>query len=245
MNLKKIQSLAISGDDFSSYEGDPGVMYTGYNDDMVDFGGDGNNSHFGAEIISQRRFTVTLVNTFTSVKQALLSPSYSPSLPAGNAGGAPIADGAIVTVGADTLTASGSPKTIAELLKFIERNPARLIGMKITSNATDQLAQQVVVQRKSPFATLQDEFIDLASYTREEANNDKMVTVRGLNYQFDDQTEIRFPVAAGAAGTPTRTTITLYFGAVLNPASALNKKSAKAGNNPAVAQVRAAVASAQ
>lgn len=244
MNLQKIRSLA--DDDFSSYEGDAHVTYTGYGDDMVDFGGDGNNSHFGAEIISQRRFTITLINNFLVEKQALICPSYAPSLPAGNANGAPILDGAFITVGADTATASGSPKTIAELLAFISKNPTRLIGMKITSNVTDQLAKQVVVQRKSPFATLQDEFIDLASYTREEANNDKMVTVRGLNYQFDEQTEIRFPMAAGTgAGNPSRTTITLYFGAVLNTASGLNKKSARAGNNPAVAQVRAAVASAQ
>jgi hypothetical protein len=243
MNLQRIQQLA--DDDFMTpYEGDGAVTYTGYGDDMVDFGGDNIQGHFGKEIISQRRFTVTLVNTCLTEKQALLCPSYDPTFPAGNVQGAPIRDGIVVTDGATTLTAAGSPKSIANLLAFATFNPMRLIGMKVVSNVQDQLAKQMTIRRKSPFSTLQDQFIDLASYTSEMANNDKMVTVRGLNYQFDNQTEIILPVAASDGVTNPRVTVTLYFGAVLNTASALNKKSDKAGNNPSVAQVRAAVAGA-
>lgn len=239
MNLQRIQQLA--GDDFTSYDGDASVVYTGFGDDMVDFGGN-DSGHFGNEIASSRRFTIAIISSIVTEKQALLCPSYDPSLPAGNVNGAPIAEGVIVTVGATTMQTNGSPKSITNLLAFIDKNPCRLIGMKIVSNVADQLAKQITIQRKSPFATLQDEFIDLASYTKEESNNDKMVTIRGLNYQFDNQTEIRLPVPASDGVTPVRTTVTLYFGAVLNTASALNKKSNKAGNHPAVAQIRAAVA---
>jgi hypothetical protein len=71
-----------------------------------------------------------------------------------------------------------------------------------------------------------------------------MVTVRGLNLQFDNQTEIQMPIVACDGVTTVKTTVTLYFGAVLNTASALNKKGNKAGNHPRVAQARAVVAGA-
>jgi hypothetical protein len=240
MNLANIQRMAANlQPEYENYEGDQRTaIYTGYNDDLVDF--DGQATDFANEVAGQRTFTLTFTNLIqTGVKYAGLSPAYIHTYAAGNINGAPIATGVMVTDTGKTLTAQGTPKAIEELTAFLADNPARLVSMKIVSNNADQLAQMCIIKQRSPFRNLEDSYLNLADYTVETSNNDKMLTLKGLQYQFDKQTEFLFPIVPSADGvTAVKTTITLKFGAVLNTAAALNKKAYAAGHNPRVQQGR-------
>lgn len=225
MNLQKINQLSREAG-YTNYEGDEGNMYTGYQDDFIDFGG--KDLDFASEIATDRVFTYTITNATAGTLTALLCPSYSPNTPAGTY---PIVEGVMVA----NFSASGSPKTITNFLAFINVNPTSIIAMKIVSNVSAQLAAVMNIVRKSPFRDLETEQIVLGSYTSEINNNDKMVTVR-RPFQMDNQTEISLPIPAGAT-----TSITFYCGAVLNTARALNNKSNRAGRSTAVANTRALV----
>jgi len=230
-SLDHINELA--GDaGMTSYDGDYQETYTGLGDDFVDFGGKALD--FASEIASDRIFSITVNNAgaYGGPITVLLTPSYIPSI-AGNV----VRDGGLS--GAASVVCSGAPKTIAEFIAFIGRNPTAVVAMKVRSTHAEQLAQTINITRKSPFATLGSEQINLESFTTEIANNDKMVTVR-RPFQIDDQTEVSVVVPQGAT-----TTFTFYCGAVLNTAKALHSKSNRAGKNVKVASSRAMVAAAK
>lgn len=233
--LRNVQHLAEDAG-LSRYEGDEHFAgaenygfnddYTGYGDDHLDFGGQGID--FSNEIAVDRVFNIVLANTSGAAQTVLLCPSYNPSSTI------LVADGVIG--GVANFTGSGSPKTIANLLTFISRNPTKLVAMKISATDATQLAQVINIVPKSPFKDLESKRIMLSSFTSESNQNDKMVTVplHNGNYQFDDQTEWNLTIPNNCT-----TTISLYFGVTLNTAAALSRKAEKAGQNRKVTNSRA------
>lgn len=221
---------AIAGETFSNYEGDGGDQYTGFGDDFMDFGG--NAVSFANEMATDRIFSITLTNATAAAQTVFLNNDYSRA----NDSAGVVRDGVVLSANGADLTASGSPKTIANLLGYLAKNPTNVLALKITSNNTAQLAQTLEIMRQSPFRNLENELIILSSYTAETSTNDKMVTVR-RPFQLDNQTTLSFQIPAN-----TISTITFYFGATLNTAKALNSKSGRAGKHPQVSQMRAIAA---
>jgi hypothetical protein len=235
MYMQEIDELANSA--FTNLEGDD-EHYTGFGDDLVEFSG--KSLDFASEIASELVFSITVVNGSSLSQTVLLNPSFEPSI-----SNRTIVDGLIEAaiggvVGAD-LSSSGSPKKISTLLKFIDKNPANVVAVKIRSNNTAQLSTSLELTRVSPFTNLPNELITLDSFTKEESANDKMVTVR-RPFQLDCQTQLSVAIPAGSPTNPTISTFTMYFGAILNTAKALNSKTNRAGKSPRVAGARAIAA---
>lgn len=219
MNLQEINDQM---DDLSNYDGDDANTYTGFGDDLVDFGGNGVD--FANEIGTDRVYSMTITNTTGATQTVILCPSYVPSNAA-----AVIRDGVIIA----NLSAVGAPKTIANFLGFIAQNPTSVVAFRVSTDNTQMLYQTITLTRKSPFRDLESEYIPLGSFTTEFATNDKMVTVR-RPFQMDNQTELSVTIP-----TATNVTFTFYCGAVLNTSKALNNKSKRAGRNRRVAAGRA------
>jgi hypothetical protein len=235
LSLARISGLADN--DLSNYDGDDAGRhgfdddaigyddeYTGFGDDHLDFGG--KTIDFANEVSVDRVFTIIIVNGTAATVNVLLCPSYTPSVSANV-----INDGAFIV----NMTATGAPKTIANLISFIGRNPIKVLAIKVSSTVAQQLAEVINIVPKSPFKTLETNQITLGSFTSEANQNDKMVTVNltNANYQFDDQTEWNVNVPVGTS------TFTFYFGATLNSARALNQKSQRAHKSSRVQNTRA------
>jgi hypothetical protein len=220
MDLQYITRQA--NEEMSNYEGDENrgreyTGYTGYKDDFVDF--DGKGLSFASSIAANRVYTVTISNTTGANQTVLLCPSYVPS--SANV----VADGVIG--GVANFIGSGSPKTIANFLAWVNVNPTHVVAMRIQSTLAAQLQQTMTFTRKSPFKDLETDLINLGSFVNEANNNDKLVTIN-RPFQMDNQTEISVPIPSTAV-----TTFTFFCGAVLNTAAALNNKFSKAAQTAA------------
>ena len=126
-----------------------------------------------------------------------------------------ILDGAFKGVedGAETsLTAAGSPGRIEALLNFIKQNPVLVRKMKFKSTSSEQTEVTINYKRESPFRTLGDENIALATFTNENTVKDNVVTV-SREFQFDDQSKLTVPVAPDST-----LTLTFEIPAVVNGA---------------------------
>jgi hypothetical protein len=198
--------------------------YTGLEDDHVEFGGKG--SSFATELRDHKTFTVTVNNTTAAnVRVAFGSPIEVA------ANSLLLNEGALT--GNNGVTCTGSPKSYDSFRKFVDKHPTRLIALKMQSNNTAQLAQAIVVTHFSPFENLGSKPLPISSFTKEESLNANMVTLRNLNYQLDDQTEIAIDIPAN-----TQTVFTLYLGGVSNAAAALNKKANRAAQSSKVQAAR-------
>ena len=186
--------------------GGPDLEYDGYGDDMVDF--EGQASNFGNEVLTGRRFTVTLVNANEANTRAdvTLFASHATTI------------AAIAGV-----TVTGKPKPIANLRAWIVNNPVRCMGFKVDSTSIAQNSEVAVIRPQSPFRNLEDEIIAFDDFTKTTDFRDKMVEVN-VPFQLDNQTDFVF----GLPGACT-TNITFYFGAALNTAKSLMKKAKAAG----------------
>lgn len=197
--------------------------YDGFDDDDLDFGGQGIN--FASEMANERQFQMILSNENAAAQTVILCPSYSPT----NANRV-IRDGAIpYAVGATDLIAAGSPGTIAEFLEFIKQNPTRSVQFQFETNNSASLSQNMTMQHKAPWMKASGiQQINLSNNRTEFASNDKLITVKRQT-QFDHQTEIILTMAPRvAAGTPTTVTITWFIGGVYNIAKSLHKKFSRA-----------------
>ncbi len=219
MDLQAIQRAADS--DISNYDGrNSPEYYTGFGDDFVDF--DGQGLDFARAVQAKRIINFTIVNASTTVtRTVLLFPSYFPDLTNAQT----LTDGA-----SGNITGSATPASIAHMQAWVMLNPTQVLAMKIVTNQTNQLAQTLYLRRKSPFKTLTTDYIPLNAFTSEVNNNDKMVTVQSP-FQLDNQTEIALDIVPSST-----TTITLFCGAVLNTAAALNNKFKKAATTAAAGQ---------
>lgn len=243
MNLQRINELAedsgLSSYEGENYEGENNYEddnYDGYDDDQLDFGGQAVD--FATEIATDRVFTCSFVNASGATRKVLLSPSYRPSLAAGNILGAPMKEGTIVDNAGALLTGAGSPYSIDDFVAFFTKNATRVLAIKIQSTNEDQMAQQIVITPKSPFRALESQTVLLSSYTSEYATNNKMVTVR-RPFQLDDQNEVSLDIPVGT------TTVSFYCGALINNALTLSKKAARAGKHPRVRNARMKIATAK
>ena len=198
--------------------------YTGFGDDQLDFGGD--QVDFASELAGARSFQLVLQNGNATIARVSLGAAMIP-LP----GTTQISEGMFIEpVGTGTgVIATGSPESYDFLKKFIERNPSRLVALKVLSDNELQLAQSLVVRHVSPFENLGSRQIPLASFTRESAFNVKMLTLKNLDLQLDNQTDISLAIPGN-----TTTTLTLYVGAILNNSKTLAARASLSKRSAAV-----------
>jgi hypothetical protein len=204
--------------DIVPYEGEIVDGYTGFGDDDVEFGS--TSVDFKNEIGSAKTFTVVVTNRANTVKRVGLGAAIE----AVN-GVIALADGSLDN---ENIEVSASPKPYNLLKEFIRFNPSRLVTMKIQSNNEAQLAQSIFVTHSSPFEVSGSRNISIASYTNENGFNTKMATLRDLELQLDNQTNIAIDIPGAVAGVPTQTVLTLYIGAIYNIAKGLNKRANRA-----------------
>ncbi len=188
--------------------------YTGLDDDQIDFGGDGTS--FANELAAHRVFTVVVNNTSNLPERISLGAAMEPvagtqQLVEGNVGGK------------GTLTCQGDPSSYNFFKKFIEKHPARLVAIKMTSSNEAQLAQAFMLTHVSPFENLGSKPLSLASYTKETQFNARMVTLKNMDFQLDDQTDLSIAIPPN-----TQTVFTLYIGGIHNAAKALDAKAKRA-----------------
>ena len=198
---------------FSSFEGED-LYYTGLGDDHLDFGGPARS--FADLSKSERIFVINLNNQLTTTETVVLFPGYT--WYPGATGNNWLKDGVIKTVDSKTLSASGSPKTIAELLGFLMKNPITLHAMRFNSSEAGQVSQQMVYKELSPFKDLQSRVIDLGAYVNENTYKDKMVTVP-MDVVISGDVELSIPILANSTCT-----ITLFFGVAANNSQMLKRK---------------------
>lgn len=216
VDLQDLQDFA--NNNFSSFEGD---YYTGENDEFVDFGGP--NESFATEHNAGRVFVINIINQLDTTENVVLFPGYT-WFP-GATGNNWIIDGVIKTVNGRTLRASGSPKTIKELLSFIMKNPTNLVAMRFSSSDAAQVQQQMIYRELSPFKDLQSKIFDLGTYTNENTYRDKMVTVPTPGVIASGDVELSIPILANSTCS-----ITFFFGAVLSQSVALKNKRSQAAS---------------
>lgn len=208
---------------FSSFEGED--LYTGADDDMLDFGGKGRS--FASEADAQRIFVVNITSTLNHTQKVRIFPGYT--WKPGDVGviddAAILNDGTFFTDASGNLSASGSPKTIKEFLAFIMKNPTNLAGMRIGSTNTAQIQQQLTYRELSPFKDLQSRIIDLGAYTDENTYRDNMVTVPTPDLILSSDMNLDIPILANST-----TTITFFCGGVLSQSVALKNKRERAAS---------------
>lgn len=209
----------FANDNFSSFEGES--YYTGEGDQWLDFGGP--NTSFATEHSAGRVFLVNIKNDLTTTENVILFPGYT--WYPGATGNNWLLDGAIKTVDTKTLSATGSPKTIKELLSFIMKNPTNLNAIRISSSDATQVQQQMVYKELSPFKDLQSRIIDLGTFTNENTYRDKIVTVPTPGIIASSEVELSIPIIAGSTCS-----ITFFFGGVLSSSVAMKNKRSQAAS---------------
>jgi hypothetical protein len=205
---------------FDGFEGE-NDFYTGIGDPMLDFGGD--NRSFANVMDEGRIFIMTLTNTVTTANRtAYLIPGITWA-PGRTANGF-IADGTFNDVAGNAgLTAAGAPGTITDFLAFIKDNPTQVNAIRVESSNSLQIGQQIVIEELSPFRTLQNRLITLASFQDENTYRDKIVTVPTPGLILSGQCRMTLPIVYTASSNTT-TTITFFCGAVTNQAQYLKNK---------------------
>lgn len=207
----------------SSFDGFEGsTNYTGYGDDMLDFGG---NFSFASVTDAQRTYVMTLVNAHTAALKTYLLPGIS--YYSGHSIDGVAKDGTYYdTAHTGThFTGSGSPSTIAEFYSFLMNNPIQLLGMRIEGSLTAQVQQQIEVTEFSPFRQLGSRVWNLNTNQTENTYRDKIVTFATAGIVMGGQTQMKLTVPAACT-----TTVTFYCGAILNPHAALANKTTRARN---------------
>ncbi len=221
-NFSSMNGEEVEFEGESGFEGE--ASYSGANDDMVDFSGASN--FLTQQAKSGRIFTMKIGNIGVNTvdKNIILNPAYTPEGRA--AGSIVVTDGTTnYAVGADII-ASGQPKLIQNFLDFVKNNPSESLGFKIRATVSaQQLEQDVLVRELSPFKTLGDRTIPLATFQDENTYQLLVVTVPE-KINLTNQTEVSIVLLAGET-----ITITWFIGAIINNAVALANKQLRAGKH--------------
>lgn len=232
-NFSSVQGDEDDDDNFEgedAYEGEDG--YTGANDDLVDFGG--TNQMGAASFLSKhkggRKFTITMENTATLLplvnsldKFIVLNPGYTSE--GRKAGAIIMTDGSVIydVPNGGRIIFSGAPKTIANFLAFIDKNPTEILGFKVKARSfTDSIEQSVNVRELSPFKTLEDKDIFMSTFQDENTYQPLVVTVPE-RIAFNNQNEVGVTLLANE-----KLTVTFFIGGILNTSVSLEKKHIRA-----------------
>jgi len=217
----------------SNYQEDVNQMYIGQNDISVEFLG---GSNFAGANPSGLNFGIKLTNSGKSAKDRVVAiiPGYFDNAAdiiadlTGLAVDAIVADGTMVggEGDGDCLVGSGTPKKIADFIKFIKHNPTRISFIKMLVDDEAQIEEPIYIKKLSPFRNLEDVTLYPSVYKDSNQQNAKRVEIETPDLQFDNQTIVIYRIGAG------RTVSMNFFPtAVANTAATLAKKATVAASN--------------
>lgn len=219
-------------DDFEDFE-DYEVFddYIGADDEFLDYGGNGvsfaaHNQGFRTASI---QISVTANNSKVTKLQLfgdLLVGAVDSSKPIIKEG--TIASETIGGTDTATITGSGSPKSINQLLAWLQQQPTILQGMQIATSQTTILSSIIERYETSPFRDMSTDPINLSVFRNEYQYQTGLLTIPKINQVISNQNYWYISIPTGTAFTMT---INLYFGAALNNATALQNKMTRAMSN--------------
>jgi len=196
--------------DKAKYIGFDGDMYTGQEDPLVEFNGNGN--WFNG---NSKTFTLTLNNTSTQSKEVTLFPGmmWNPLISNGDAfienpSNLLVAtDGVIYTEAAGkTITVTGFPTNVRLLTTYLNNHSSWLSSIKLLASTPAQLQQPFRFREINPFEIKGEKILDLSMYTGKGYYENNMIDVP-LNQTIDDLTQVSVNILAGCS-----LTITFNFG---------------------------------
>ena len=211
-------------EDFEDYE----VYddYIGADDEFLDFGGNGIS--FAAHNQGFRTASITISVTSANDKSKLqlfgdlLVGAADSNVPM-------IKEGTIYEKSsAAAITGTGSPKSINQLLAWLQQQPTILQGMQIATAQTSILSGIIERYETSPFRDMSTDPINLSVFRNEYQYQTGLLTIPNINQVISNQNYWYITIPTGTAFTMT---INLYFGAALNNATALQNKMVRAAGN--------------
>lgn len=207
--------------------GTSATLYTGENDPSISI--DGNVRNFSQEGHIGKEFTLTLGNTAASVRTARLFAGYN----TGDNDAAPgqVVDGAFNDVyGNPGLQASSNDPDVAirEFQRYVERNPTRVIHIRIQSDTESQVQQILKLHQLNPFNRQGYTSIKPGLTVTGNQYNANIADVQ-CDFQLDDKSDVTLNVLPGS-----KTTYTFFCGATLSASKELAVKAAVAKTNLAM-----------
>lgn len=218
-DLSELEAEAL--DNLSNFDGYEGALggYSGYKDDFLSF--DGVAQSFANEVAANRIFTVTVTNSASTASAFYIIPGFKNYNADGTVADGVMKEGNFKAIGASAAETSstGSPATIDQFRRFVERNPTRVVGMKMTASSASVISDMLIVkEEQSPFRELGTSTIYSTLYQNENTYNDKVVTIKE-GFDLNDQIAIKVNMPASSS-----VTFNFICGAILNPAEALKAK---------------------
>lgn len=205
--------------------------YIGADDEFLDYGGNGisfaahNQGFRTASIlvsVSSGNSQVTKLQLFGDLLVGAVDPN-KPMIKEGK-----VASETIGGVDTTTITASGSPKSINQLLAWLQQQPTILQGMQIATSETTILSSIIERYETSPFRDMSTDPINLSVYRNEYQYQTGLLTIPNVNQVIGNQNYWYITIPTGKTFTMT---INLYFGVSMNISTALQNKLQRAMGN--------------
>ena len=219
-------------EDFEDFEDfDDADVYIGEGDEFLDYGGSGitfaaHNQGFRTASI---QVNVTADNSKVTKLQLfgdLLVGAVDTAKPMIKEG--VIAEETVSGSSVTTISASGSPKSINQLLAWLQQQPSVLQGMQLATSQTTILSSIIERYETSPFRDMATDPINLSVFRNEYQYQTGLLTIPNINQVIGNQNYWYINIPTGVAFTLT---INLYFGASLNTSTALQNKLQRAQSN--------------
>lgn len=128
-----------------------------------------------------------------------------------------IAEGAFKSIDGKDLTGAGFPSSISKFNRFLQQNPGKIVGIRMSSTVETQMDTNISVDIYNPFkrGLLNQQAIPLQRYRNEYVYQNNILTLP-IVVDFNNQTVVTATVVANST-----LTITVFFDKVLNTSKAL------------------------
>ena len=129
------------------------------------------------------------------------------------------------------ICSSLSRGSVQDFIKYVTKNPTRVVQMTIASNNVSQYNRKITVKPLNPSGDFGEHYIQLKNFfdINQERDEKIIVDTDKYNLQFGDQALIIFELDAAVSPlVPTVTDITMTLGAGLNIYSELHEESVQA-----------------
>ena len=216
---------AYLDENLSNFEGDADMLYTGEDDDFLNFNG---AKSFANEFEGARIFVMNIdVPEFEAgTKTVALLKGYEDgddTFPSIQKKGLILIEKGDAGTKDAVANVIGSPSHVIGFLEYVKNVPANLVGVRIQSDKQTQLQKVLKFIEKSPFSAPESKDFFLGSFINENTYRDNVITVPTPGIVLGPETQLLFDLVSGA-----NLSITFFVGAVLSTSSALRKKRHKA-----------------
>lgn len=217
----------MDGENYDGMDGDnyEGEAFNGADDSFVDFTGDYYKHNLGAsfpnEVRTGKMYIFSITNTNPTWEDYYISKGLDVLDPTSNYFQGQMSEGIFKSVAGNNLSGTGKPSNINRFLAFALFNPVHIVGMQVSTDKPENLAQPLELEPLSPLKRLASAHIYLGSQRNEFAVKDTLLTVKA-RFDINNQMSIKATIAPNSTMT-----FHLVVGAILNTAKALHVKRGK------------------